>query len=77
MQSLATRIDSPLIALSGRRLKKPINAAAHSGQSSRFAFFSYQQTVSICAETGFRRCRRSRNSASVGPSAIFLISASR
>ena len=78
MKGLVARIDSLVNAFSGRCLEKPVHCgggiendhlASRSSRSSR--------AVSICADTGLRLCRRSRNSASVGLSAISLISRNR
>src|SRR5215472_16066814 len=78
MQSLAMPIDSPLNTLTGSCLEKPINRSGRTQDNHRASRSSRtSRAVSICAGTGLRLCKRSRNSASVGLSAISLISASR
>ena len=78
MQGLVTRINTPLDALPRRCLKKPVNRSRRIQNDHRASRSSRtRRAVSICAETGLRLCSRSRNSASVGLSAISLISANR
>src|ERR1700746_825577 len=67
MQSLAMCKDSLLNAPTGRCLKKPINCSGRIQDNHRASRSSRtSRAVSICAETGLRLCKRSRNSASVG-----------
>ncbi len=78
MQAFVTRINSVLNALPRRGLQKPVNRGRRIQDNQRASRSSRtRRAVSICAETGLRLCRRSRNSASVGLSAISLISANR
>src|SRR5215469_18642258 len=78
VQSLATRIEALLNAVSRRCLQKPVNCSGRIQDDHRASRSSRtSRAVSSSAETGLRLCRRSRNSASVGLSAISLISASR
>jgi hypothetical protein len=78
MEGFVTGIYSVLNALSRGRLKKPVNRGRRIQDDHRASRSSRaNRAVSIFAETGLRLCRRSRNSASVGLSAISLISVNR
>ncbi len=81
MQGFVARIDALFDALSGRCLEKPIYRGGRIENNHR-AFRASRscrtmRAVPSSAETGLRLCKRSRNSKSVGRSAISLISARR
>src|SRR6185437_3445187 len=78
MQRFVARIDAVFNALARRCLKKPVHCGRGIENDHRISRSSRtMRAESTSTETGFRWCRRSRNSASVGRSAISLISASR
>jgi len=78
VQGFVTRINSLLDALARGCLKEPVNCGRRIEDDHRASRSSRnRRTVSICAETGLRLCSRSRNSRSVGRSAISLISVVR
>jgi hypothetical protein len=78
VQSLVVRMDSALNALPRGCLKKPVTCSRRIQDDHRASRSSRtSRALSISNETGLRLCRRSRNSARVGLSAISLISANR
>src|SRR5215468_2200639 len=78
MQTLPTDVNALLNSLSRSCLQKPVNCSRRIQDDHRASRSSRtSRAVSSSAETGLRLCRRSRNSASVGLSAISLISANR
>ena len=78
VQSILARIDALLDVLSGRGLKQPVNDCRGIEHNHRAARSSpIRPAVSSAAASGLRVCKRSRNSASVGRSAISRSSPSK